>query len=266
VVYDESSARLTGMQSCVVRHRSPMSPHQPPSSDDESNLIALLAQSGLFRRLGEGRLRDIVQVAHRRAFAAEEIMVRQGDPALACYVLVAGHARIVQVTPGGHAIVLRFIGPPADFGLVALLSDAEYPATVQAVEPCEVLLWEGELLAQFVERESRMAFNAIRVLARQHQEQQVRYQELLTEAVEQRLARALVRLVGLAGEPTPEGTLIALRLSREDLADLVGSTLFTVSRILSRWDHEGIVDSRREAVEILDMERLRTLSVEGPSA
>jgi CRP-like cAMP-binding protein len=77
-----------------------------------------------------------------------------------------------------------------------------------------------------------------------------RYQELVTERVEQRLARALLRLARQAGQRSEQGVLIGFPLSRENLADMTGTTLYTVSRILSSWEHQGLVEAGRERVLI----------------
>jgi len=135
--------------------------------------------------------------------------------------------------------------------LVAVLSLFEYPASVQAVEECEALVWEGELLAQLIERYPRIGFNALRILAQQNQELQRRYHELLTQRVEQRLAQSILRLAHQAGRSTAEGTLIDLSLSREDLAEMVGTNIYTVSRIMSRWEQGGLVQSDRQSVRLL---------------
>lgn len=219
-------------------------------------MISVLADSQIFHNLDRGSLQVLLHHAHRRSVPEQQVIVRQGDPALAFYIVAQGHAKIAQVTPDGHPVLIRYIGPSQEFGLVAVLSGFTYPASVQAVDACEMLVWEGELLAQLIERDSRIAFNAMRILSWQHQEQQLRYQALLTERVEQRLARSLIKLAKLVGRDSDDGTLIDLRLSREDLADLIGTTLFTVSRILSRWDLEGVVRAGRESVTILDMQSL----------
>ncbi len=95
-----------------------------------------------------------------------------------------------------------------------------------------------------------MAVNAVRFVATQLHDLQVRYRQLATEKVERRVARALLRLVQHAGRKVDDGVLIDLPLSREDLAQMTGTTLYTVSRILSRWESEGILDVGRQRVVV----------------
>jgi CRP-like cAMP-binding protein len=90
-----------------------------------------------------------------------------------------------------------------------------------------------------------------------------RYRELATERVPPRLARALVRLVGHVGRPCEAGVRVAL--TREELAQMVGTTLFTVSRLLSQWESNGLVLGRREAVVVRDLSGLADFA-DGPPA
>jgi CRP-like cAMP-binding protein len=214
-------------------------------------MCALLAKGQIFENLEDNALRVVRQNAHSQVAGSGEFFVQQGERALRFYVLTRGYAKIVQVTQDGHQVLIRYIGPGQEFGLVAVLSGFEYPASVQAVEECEALVWEGELLAQLIERYPRIGFNALRILAQQNQELQRRYHELLTQRVEQRLAQSILRLAHQAGRSTAEGTLIDLSLSREDLAEMVGTNIYTVSRIMSRWEQGGLVQSDRQSVRLL---------------
>jgi CRP-like cAMP-binding protein len=95
-----------------------------------------------------------------------------------------------------------------------------------------------------------MGVNALGVLASHVREFQNRYRELATERVERRLARTILRLANQTGRKIEEGVLLDLPLTRQDLAEMSGTTLFTVSRILSRWEVDGLILSGRERLVI----------------
>ena len=162
--------------------------------------------------------------------------------------MIEGHAKLIQVTPDGHEILVRYIRQGQEFGVIAVLSGFEYPLSIQAVDECQLLVWPGEVLAQLMERYSRIAFNALRVMVKRNQDLLRRYQELLTEHVEQRVAQALLRLAEQMGRREGDCILIEMPLPREDLAELTGTTMYTVSRILSKWERKGFVDTGRERV------------------
>lgn len=208
-------------------------------------LLNLLHQNAVFAGLPERVLRQLAAAASARSFMAEGALIQQGDPARWFVVLVQGRAKLVQLTPEGRQVLVRYIGAGQEFGLIAALPGLLYPLTVQAIEECRALFWDGQQLAHLMERHGLVALNALRVMVTRNQETQLRYQQLLTERVEQRLARALLRLAQMAGQSVENGTLLALPFTREDLAELTGTTLFTVSRTLAQWEQAGIVEAGR---------------------
>lgn len=223
-------------------------------------MMSLLAATRIFNGLDPRALQRAANEAHRKAVDADHFFVHQGEPALAAYVLVEGHAKILQVTPDGHQVLLRYIGAGQEFGLVAVLDGFDYPASIQAVEPCAALVWHGEVLAQLMEQHTRIGFNALRILAQQNQDLQRRYHELLTEHVEQRLAQTILRLAEQAGSNTADGTLIDLPLTREDLAEIVGTDIYSVSRLMSRWEQRGFVQTDHQHVLLLRPDALTSLA------
>ena len=209
-----------------------------------------LQNTGLFRGLALPALTDVAQSARQRSIQNDAFFFHQGDPATTLYVLIQGRVRIAQVTPEGQQVILRIISPGEMFGGIAALGDASYPASAQALEASVALAWDGETVARLMEEYPRIALNALRLLAGRYQEMQDRYRELATERVERRVARALLRLLRQTGRKVENGVLIDFPLSREDLAELTGTTLYTVSRILSGWEKAGLIETGRQRVLI----------------
>ncbi|MFN8484789.1 MAG: Crp/Fnr family transcriptional regulator [Anaerolineae bacterium] len=188
----------------------------------------------------------IVDAARVRTAARGAFFVRQGADAICAYVLVSGHAKLTQITADGDELLLRYLLPGDAFGLVAVLRRTTYPINVKAVDDCQALAWDRQTLLALMERYPALSLNATRVLGERMRELQERLQDLTTKHVEGRLAQTLQRLARQLGEPVAGGILINIPLPREDLAEMTGSTTFTVSRIISRWEHEGIIEARRE--------------------
>ena len=158
-----------------------------------------------------------------------------------------GQIRLDQVTPDGQNVVLRHMGPGDMIGVVAVLRRIPFPATPVALEDGMVMSWSAGRLSDLMERYPAIAQNAIRVVGGRIEELQRRLQEVATQRVEQRIASALLRLANQAGRRTEAGIEIPFALSRQDLAEMTATTLHTVSRTLSAWDQEGIVESRRSS-------------------
>lgn len=214
----------------------------------DTQLITPLA---LFKGLSDAELQEVTQAGKRSQFSPNAYLYYESDPAEKVFVLLKGQVRLSQVTPEGQQVILRYASPGEAFGVIAVISGINYPVSAQAVETVEALSWDRATMNQLMERYPRISLNAVHILANRVREFQDRVRELSTERVERRIARALLRLVRQTGKKVPEGVLIDLPLSREDLAQMTGTTLFTVSRTLSQWETRGIIRSGRERIIIL---------------
>jgi CRP-like cAMP-binding protein len=212
--------------------------------------LTTLAQCQLFQNVGPDTLASIMQTATRRHFASGSFIFYQEDQARAFYVLLQGNVRMTQITPEGHQVIVHFFGPGQGIGIISSLGQFAYPLTAEAVEDCLLLVWSSELMNQLMEKYPQLAVNAARMLAIRFKELQDRYRELATERVERRVARTLLRLAKQLGQKVEEGILINMPLSRRDLGEMTGTTLYTVSRILSKWEQDGLVKTGREQVII----------------
>ncbi len=208
-------------------------------------------RSPLFAGISEPVWQEVLHSAVYRGFPAGAFLFHQGDPSTAFYLIQQGRVKVTQVTPEGHEVIVAILGPGDIVGGIALIADIPYPASAQAVEPCRMWCWDRETFWRLLERYPALALNALRVLARRFQELQDRYRELATERVERRVARALLRLASQMGRREEERVVIDYPLTRQDLAELTGTTLYTVSRILRRWEEQGLVEVGRERVHIL---------------
>jgi CRP-like cAMP-binding protein len=214
------------------------------------NEFQLIGKNPPFQRLQPAELEVVRQSARLRPVEQEAYFFHQGDSATTFYILVEGRVKLTEVTPEGQQILVRFISPGEAMGIIAALSKAVYPLSAQAVERCLALAWDGEILEQLMERYPLIAIDGLRMVSRRWHELEERFRELATERVERRVAQALLRLVRQAGRKVDQGVLIDLPLSRQDLAEMTGTTLYTVSRILSRWEQQNLVEAGRERVLI----------------
>ncbi len=230
-----------------------------------SDMLDCLRANPVFAELKTWALEELLDAANLRTVPAEGVIVRQGDNAECFGVISSGRAKMVQVTLDGRQVLLRYLVAGQEFGLIAVLPGNTYPVSIEAVEECQVLYWPGPTLADAFVRHPQIALNALRIMVIRNQELQARYRELVTDRVEQRLARALVRLASVAGAPDEQGTLIALPLSREDLAEMIGTTLYTVSRTLSHWEQLGFVATGRERIVVSATAELEQIAGEPES-
>jgi CRP/FNR family transcriptional regulator, nitrogen oxide reductase regulator len=227
-----------------------------------SDLLAELRACPLFAELPEPERAALAARTERRQLAVREVLFHQGDPADAVYLLRRGQIRLSKLTPEGNQVIVALLPPGQLFAVVAAMQETRLPVTADAVVPSEVLRWPRRLLGEVMARYPAVAFEAMRTVSERMRELQDRFRELATLPVPQRLARTLLRMAASAGKPAGSGTRIALRLTRQDLAELTGTTLFTVSRTLSAWQAQGIIEGRRESIVVREPELLKALGEE----
>ncbi len=216
-----------------------------------ADLSEVLRRAALFRDCTPEQLSAFLKAGTLRAVEEDSFFFQQGDPAGRLFVLTEGRATLTQVTPEGQQITLRLLVPGQTFGALGLADrQALYPASARALEDSRALAWETALFRSLAEKVPGMAFDLVGLMTAYIQEMQDRYRELATERVEQRLARALLRLTAQSGRKTEEGVLIDVALTRQDLAQMAGTTLFTASRMLSEWERQGLLSTGRERIVV----------------
>ncbi|MGA7731783.1 MAG: Crp/Fnr family transcriptional regulator [Chloroflexia bacterium] len=229
------------------------------------HILGALKKSILFQGMDDESLLEVARAGRLKRVKDGAFFFHQGDPATVLYVLVEGRVKFTQVTAEGHQVIVRVSGPGEMFGAVAALGDAMHPASGEATGDSAALGWRSEVISGLLERFPRLSLNVVRFLAGRVKEFQDRYRELATERVERRVAHALLRLAAQIGRQVDGGMLIDLTLSRQDIAELTGTTIYTVSRILSGWEAQGIIESGRERVLLRDLERLAALADDIPT-
>jgi len=214
-------------------------------------ILELLQHSSMFNDASPELLVQIRARSVTRAVEQDGYYFMQGDPATHAYVLIEGRVKMLQVTPNGQQIVLRVLMPGETFAGIALLNPgAGYPASAQALENSRALAWDTETLRDLVTKDPSIALNTMSLMHWYITELQSRYRDLSTERVEQRIARILLKLVAQSGKKVDEGVLIDIPLTRQDIAEMTGTTLYTVSRTLSEWERQGTLKVGRERVVI----------------
>ncbi len=211
-----------------------------------------LRQVDVFKEAPLEDLTLLVQKAILRSIEEDGFFFFQGDPAAYFYILTAGRVKLLQSNPGGQQVNLRTIGEWQVFAaLGAVRPDALYPVTAQALEPSAALAIESTFLHEMMQTRPYLNFGLMQLMTGYIQEMQIRYRELATERLDQRLARTLLRLASQIGTRLQENEpAVEIPLSRQDLAEASGSTMFTVSRTLAEWERLGLVEAGRERVVI----------------
>lgn len=195
--------------------------------------------------------------------AKGDVLARQGDPAQRFCLVETGFLKLLQITADGTEVIVRFVGPAEPFGgVTALGGRAAFPVTAVATQATVVRNWTHTVVADLLTRHPQVRINVMREMAAHMTEALTRVRELTTERVDQRLAQALLRLSRQCGEPEAGGILITQPLTRQELANLTGATLYTVSRTLAGWEARGLVASRSRRLLLRSPKTLEALAEE----
>jgi CRP-like cAMP-binding protein len=212
--------------------------------------IEVTQNASVFRGIQGTEFDAIIKAAKIRKLDDNGFFFMEEEPAERAYVLLEGKVKLIQVTADGQQVILGYLVPGRVFGIIAILEEINYPVSAQAVGKCRALWWDQATLNVLMEKTPRLALNAMRIMVGQIREFQNTVKDLSTKRVEQRIARAILRLARQSGRKTEAGIRIELPLSRQDLAEMTGTTLYTVSRILTEWESRALIKSKRQEILI----------------
>jgi CRP-like cAMP-binding protein len=220
--------------------------------------IRAIRASQLFAGLSIAACAQIAERARTRVFERNEFLFMQGQPFSSVVLVDVGCVKLTQLSANGSEVILAMRGPSEVIDLFADPLSCHHSFAAQAVVRCRTITWNSLAINSLMATMPQISGNICAILAKQLQELQEHYHEMCVERVERRLARTLIRLANKFGTPLDEG--IEVSISRQELAQMIGTTLFTVSRTISKWGDLGLVVPRRAAVLILNLERLDLIS------
>ena len=178
----------------------------------------------------------------------------------------SGRLKLVKLHEQGKEAILRHIAPGELTAAIAVFRQQQYPVTAQAIGATRVVGWDRATMVALLHEHPFLAVHMLQVAVERLDEVQTRYLELCAEQLEQRLAHNLLRIMKHAGRNTEQGIVIDLPLSRQELADYSGTTLYTVSRTLSAWEKCGWIRSGRERITVTDPHCLVDFAENGAAA
>jgi CRP-like cAMP-binding protein len=218
-----------------------------PVPAPELAALAIRLKSRLFAGLTARDIAMILATAKQRAFAANSVVVRQGDPADHLFLLISGRARFFFDTPDGKKLVLLWLTPGEIFGGSALLpSPRKYLVSTETLKDSSILAWDRPALRSLVSRFPRLIENALSIANDYLTWYVADHAALTSQTAGQRLARVLVCLAEGIGQKVSGG--FEFEATNEELASAANITQFTASRLLSEWQKSLAIEKRRGKV------------------
>lgn len=219
-----------------------------------------LGEIPILRRLGEEDRRAMAAVMVPVAFDRGEELFAQGDPGEWLFFVLEGHVKISKMTPTGREVILEIFGPGDPVGAVAVYERRPFPASARALDPTRCLRVPRESFFRLLAERPTLLAGLLGGLTLRLMELTDRLVELTGARVEERLARLLLKQVAELGRPERGGVFLPLHLSRQELADLAGTTLETAIRIMSRWGKRRWVVTEADGFLLLDSAALEGLA------
>jgi CRP-like cAMP-binding protein len=212
--------------------------------------LDVIGSSVLFQDLTSQELCQAALRARSRIYDRNQYLFHQGEPASQLLLIDYGSVKLSQVGVHGHEAILSLCGTRDTLGVSVLLGRNNYSSSARVVAKCRALVWDRDHFAALLASNPQIRENLDRVLLQRIQELGDRFAEIASENVEQRVALVLLRVLSQMGRNCIPG--IEVCLSSEELAQLAGTNLLTVSRVMSRWCKQGLLQPRQNAFKVLD--------------
>jgi len=223
-------------------------------------VIKYLKKIDLFKNLTDEELKELNHYLTTSLYKKKEDIFTEGDAPEWFYVVLTGKVKVTKISHDGKEIILEIISPYDIFGGVAVLRNIPYPANAVAMEDSEILKISRKNLMRVVDRFPNLMFCIALQLGDRMKSSYDSLKNIALERVEARIAALLLKLGNKVGVETDEGLLIDMRLTKQDVADMVGTTVETSIRTFSKFKKEGLVMDSDGKIIIKDREGLMSFS------
>lgn len=218
---------------------------------------AFLRQVSLFSDLSDKDLRELEAVVRERSFRKNEVIFHAQEPGNALFVIKRGRVKISMDDKSGREIILRIFAAGDFFGEMSLLDGEPRSATVSALEPCQALILFREPFVEFVARRPEVVMKMLTALSRRLRKADEKISRLAFSDAYEKVASVLMEIIEERKIPLRIGTEIPISLTRKELAELVGLSRETLTRVLADFQKAGLVRIEEHSIAIIDPQKLR---------
>ena len=220
----------------------------------------LLRTTPIFSRLSPADRKTIAEVSRVQQFARGETIFEQDSPSDAFYAIASGRVKIFKMMPNGKDVILEVFGPGDPLGAVAAYMDRPFPASASALEDTTCVIIPRPAFYRLLETQPSLVRGLLLGLTFRLVELTNRLAEMTGGRIEPRFARLFLKLASEMGREERGGAFIPLALSRQELADLTGTTIETCIRIMSRWNKDDVVRTEKDGFVVLERGELEKIA------
>lgn len=222
----------------------------------------ILRRVPVYSRLSATDLEDLAASTSTKLYTRGDCLFREGDDADRFITVVRGRVKIYRALASGREMILAILGPGDPVGVVAVFQEIAYPASAEALEDTVCVQLPRAELWGLLDKPSFVR-GMLAGMSGRLMELTTRLTSLSGLRVDARLARLFAKLAAETGRQTDDGMLIPVRLTRQELADLTGTTVETCIRIMSRWEKSGVLETRDDGFLLPADSELLALNPDG---
>ncbi len=234
----------------------------PKHRDDESTrIIGLepLRSVPLFRDFDQAELTEVAQLVSTRRYGKHQTIFHEGDPGQTFYLILSGSVAIYRSAPEGRETILSILKDRDFFGEMSIFDTAVRAASVRTLTEVEVGVIERDDFLALIDRSPRIGRLLVIALSERLRAANKLISATTSQDIRSRLASLLLNLAQNFGEPAPLGTRITLRLTNQEMANMIGTTRETVNRTLNRFWDERLIDMRTAHVVVVEFDKLKAM-------
>lgn len=224
------------------------------------NMVQVVRTVPLFSSLTPSDWEAVAELLNGHCYPKDAYICFEGDPPEALYVVWMGQVKLLRHSEQGRDVVLDVIGPGHMFGEMAVLDGTPYDTTAQCLEDTAVVSIARRDFYDLIQRYPSLSMAVISELSRRLRSATDLVRSLAVDRVEQRIARVLLKLANATGRPTPEGLTIDIPLTRQDVADMTGTTVESAIRVMSKLRRQGLITTHRGRVVLTNVAELRVVA------
>ena len=225
--------------------------------------LRVIGRLPFFRHLPREAIDEINRLFEDRDVAAEQVVYFEGDPGENLYLVATGKIKLMRHALSGREVLLDILHSGEYFGHLAIASQKGYAETAIAQTHCCILQISAQNFENVLHHYPDVTMKVLQAVGQRLEESQEIIKQLSAYTVEQRIAATLLRVARKLGEHKQMGMLIQIPFSRQDLAAMTGTSVETVSRVMSHLSTEGLISTGRKWVMLKNLERLEQIAKEG---
>ena len=225
-----------------------------------NSVAEALRAASLYRGLSEEDRQRLAEVAFVKSWDKGETIFSEGDPSDYLLTVLSGRVKVVKLQPSGKEVILEIFGPGDPVGAVVAYEGRPFPANAVALERTSCLLVRRAPFFALLEKHPSLVRGLLSAFTRRIVELAQRIPEVAGARVETRFAHFFLKLADRVGRPRGASVFIPIVLSRQELADLTGTTIETCIRLMSRWGKEGVLETEKDGFVLSDRAALEKLT------